>query len=92
MIDEFASMPGVGLETSRAVIHSTLIGSGSFADVKHGTYRLSEEQTPTDVAVKIFRGGRMPQDESASSTNAAAELALLKRKCKKSRRKSEIGN
>ena len=56
-IDEFASMLGVGLDTSRAVISTHVIGRGGFAVVHRGTYRFPREQNPKDVAVKIFHAG-----------------------------------
>ena len=50
-------MLGVGLDTSRAVISTQVIGRGGFAVVHRGTYRFPREQTPKDVAVKIFHAG-----------------------------------
>ncbi len=50
---------GMGLETGRAVIHNnTVLGEGSFSVVVCGTYQFPRRETPTDVAVKIFRGLR----------------------------------
>ena len=33
-----------------------LLGSGSFAETRRGTYRFRGQQVPTNVAFKIFRG------------------------------------
>ena len=52
------SAPCVGLDESRAVIGSSVLGSGSFADVRSGTYRFRAQGQATDVAYKIFRGGQ----------------------------------
>ena len=52
------SAPCVGLDESRAVIGSSALGSGSFADVRCGTYRFPAQEQATDVAYKIFRGGQ----------------------------------
>ena len=32
------------------------LGTGSFAEVRRGTYEFSSREGPTDVAFKIFRG------------------------------------
>ncbi len=55
--DEFGCLLGVGLDRSRAVISTSVIGRGGFAVVHRGTYRFVGAQTPKDVAVKIFHGG-----------------------------------
>ena len=52
------SAPCVGLDESRAVIGSSVLGRGSFADVRSGTYRFRAQGQATDVAYKIFRGGQ----------------------------------
>jgi len=50
---------GVQLEASRHSIDmSKTLGSGSFADVRPGTYRFPGQGRPTPVAYKVFRGGQ----------------------------------
>ena len=35
-----------------------LLGTGSFAEVRRGTYAFSAHSAPTEVAFKIFRGSQ----------------------------------
>ena len=35
-----------------------LLGTGSFAEVRRGTYAFSTHSAPTEVAFKIFRGSQ----------------------------------
>ena len=50
---------GDQLEESRSFIDtSRVLGSGSFADVMSGTYQFPGRQQTTQVAFKIFRGGK----------------------------------
>jgi len=50
---------GLKLAESRASIDSScVLGSGSFADVKGGSYRFPGQQNPTPCAFKIFRGAQ----------------------------------
>ena len=35
-----------------------LLGTGSFAEVRRGTYGFSAHSAPTEVAFKIFRGSQ----------------------------------
>ena len=62
-----------------------LLGTGSFAEVRRGTYAFSTHSAPTEVAFKIFRGSQ--QIDSAlraqvripfpsSDTNSARRMLL----------------
>ena len=49
------------MDRRREVIDSSqvgLLGTGSFAEVRRGTYAFSTHSAPTEVAFKIFRGSQ----------------------------------
>jgi hypothetical protein len=41
----------------------SLLGSGSSADIRRGTYRFTAKADPSDVALKLFRGGNAVSGE-----------------------------
>jgi len=54
-----AQQQGLQLAASRASIDSScVLGSGTFADVRGGTYRFPGQQNSSPVAFKIFRGAQ----------------------------------
>jgi len=54
-----AQQQGLQLEANRASIDSScILGSGTFADVKGGTYRFPGQHDPSPVAFKVFRGAQ----------------------------------
>jgi len=65
----------VRLEVGRhSIDFNSNLGSGSFADVRRGTYRFPGQNVPKEVAYKIFRGGQnLPQ---TMRTKIEQELAL----------------
>ena len=65
----------VRLEVGRhSIDFKSNLGSGSFADVRRGTYRFPGQNVPKEVAYKIFRGGQnLPQ---TMRTKIEQELAL----------------
>ena len=67
---------GDQLEESRCSIDaSKRLGSGSFADVMSGTYRFSS-QKKTQVAVKIFRGGKNLSPSSLQKIKEEVEIGM----------------
>ena len=65
----------VRLEVGRhSIDFNSNLGSGSFADVRRGTYRFPGQTVPKEVAYKIFRGGQnIPE---TMRTKIEQELAL----------------
>ena len=68
-------MNRVRLEVGRhSIDFNSNLGSGSFADVRRGTYRFPGQTVLKEVAYKIFRGGQnIPE---TMRTKIEQELAL----------------
>ena len=54
-----------------------LLGTGSFAEVRRGTYAFSTHSAPTEVAFKIFRGSQQLDAELRSLVSSQANFISL---------------
>ena len=52
-----------------------LLGTGSFAEVRRGTYAFSAHSAPTEVAFKIFRGSQQIDASLRSQVRIAIRAA-----------------
>ena len=51
-----------------------LLGTGSFAEVRRGTYAFTTHSAPTEVAFKIFRGSQQLDAELRSHVSSPPKL------------------
>ena len=56
-----------------------LLGTGSFAEVRRGTYAFSTHSAPTEVAFKIFRGSQQIDASLRSQVRTRIYLSRLLR-------------
>ena len=67
-----------------------LLGTGSFAEVRRGTYAFSTHSAPTEVAFKIFRGSQsldqsLRQQILQHPSERAVQAGDCKERCKQDR-------
>ena len=53
-----------------------LLGTGSFAEVRRGTYAFSTHSAPTEVAFKIFRGSQQIDASLRSQVRTTTYLSV----------------
>ncbi len=56
-----------------------LLGTGSFAEVRRGTYAFSAHSAPTEVAFKIFRGSQQIDVSLRSQVRTCFAICLPER-------------
>ena len=69
----------------REVIDSSqagLLGTGSFAEVRRGTYAFSAHSAPTEVAFKIFRGSQQIDASLRSQVRTTTYPSASRSACK----------
>ena len=54
-----------------------LLGTGSFAEVRRGTYAFSTHSAPTEVAFKIFRGSQQIDASLRSQVRTRTKPSVL---------------
>ena len=55
-----------------------LLGTGSFAEVRRGTYAFSTHSAPTEVAFKIFRGSQQIDASLRSQVRTTTKPSVLR--------------
>ena len=55
-----------------------LLGTGSFAEVRRGTYAFSAHSAPTEVAFKIFRGSQQIDASLRSQVRTTIQASAVR--------------